>query len=164
MMRDALSVYDWTAKRHPSSPIVVFGQSLGTASAIKVSANRSVAATVLVSPFKSMLSVVSGRFPYFPVAMALRSPFRSDLEMPKLAAPSIIFHGDQDDLVPIRSARDLADLAPEEPRFVVVEGAGHIKGLFGHGMVTQINSFIADHGRRHPGTAAVPSVPSSPDR
>nr|WP_250807564.1 alpha/beta fold hydrolase [Neorhizobium tomejilense] len=148
MMRDALSVYDWTIKRHPSSSVIVFGQSLGSASAVKVSANRKVAATILVSPFKSMLSVVSERFPFLPVSLALRPTLRNDLEMPRTSAPTIIFHGDRDDLVNIASARALAALAPSDPRFVVVEGAGHINGLYGSIMVLQINSFIAEHGGR----------------
>ena len=145
ILHDALAIYDWSARRHPFSPLVVFGQSLGTASAVHVAANRPVTATVLVSPFKSMLSVVSDKMPFIPVSLALRSPLRNDLEMGKVTSPVIIFHGDRDDLVPLSSGRELATLAPKEPRFVVVEGAGHIEGLFGGDMVLEINHFIAEN-------------------
>ncbi len=145
ILHDALAIYDWSARRHPASQMIVFGQSLGTASAVHVAANRQVTATVLVSPFKSMLSVVSDKMPFIPVSLALRSPLRNDLEMGNVTSPVIIFHGDRDDLVPLSSGRELAALAPGEPRFVVVEGAGHIEGLFGGDMVLEINRFIAHH-------------------
>lgn len=143
ILRDALAIHDWAARRHPASPLIVFGQSLGTASAVHVAANRHVNAAVLVSPFKSMLSVVSDKMPYFPVSLALRSPLRNDLEMGKVTAPVIIFHGDRDDLVPLSSGQELAALLSSKPRFVVVKNAGHIDGLFGGVMVMAINRFIA---------------------
>lgn len=145
ILSDALAIHDWAARRHPSSPLVVFGQSLGTASAVHVAANRTVKAAVLVSPFKSMLSVVSDKMPYFPVSLTLRSPLRNDLEMGKVRSPVIIFHGDRDDLVPLSSGQALAALAPVKPRFVVVKDAGHIDGLFGGVMVMAINRFIAEN-------------------
>jgi fermentation-respiration switch protein FrsA (DUF1100 family) len=145
ILRDALAIYDWSARRHPASPIVVFGQSLGTAPAVHVAANRAVSVTVLVSPFKSMLSIVSDRMPYFPVSLALRSPLRSDLDIPNVKSPVIIFHGDRDEVVPLASGKELAALAPTAPRFVVVKNAGHIDGLFGGVMVVAINRFIAQN-------------------
>lgn len=143
ILADSLSVYDWTRRRHPSSPIVVFGQSLGTSPAIHVAANRDVSAVVLVSPFESLLAIATARFPFLPVAAALRSPFRSDLDMPAVTAPVAIFHGDLDEVVPISSAKALASRAPSQPLFLTVEGAGHVEGLFGGNMVRAINSFIA---------------------
>ncbi|MCS4089399.1 alpha/beta hydrolase [Rhizobium sp. BK176] len=145
ILRDALAVYDWSARRHPSSPILVFGQSLGTAPAVHVAADRTVSGTILVSPFKSMLSIVEDRMPYFPVELGLRSPLRSDLDMPKVKSPVLIFHGDRDDVVPLNSGKELAALAPNPPRFVVVKDAGHIDGLFGGVMVVAINRFIAQN-------------------
>jgi pimeloyl-ACP methyl ester carboxylesterase len=145
ILRDALAIYDWSSRRHPTSTHLVFGQSLGTASAIHVAATRSVKGVVLVSPFKSMLAVVSGKFPYVPVSLTLRSPLRNDLEMGKIDAPVIIFHGDRDALVPLSSSQALASLAPVAPHLVIVKNAGHVEGLFGGVMVKAINRFIVDN-------------------
>lgn len=150
ILGDALSVYDWTVRREPSSRVIAFGQSLGSASAVKVSANRDVAGTILVSPFKSMLSVVQDKFPFLPISFTLNSQYRNDLEMPKIKTPIIVFHGEMDTLVPLSSGEALAALAPTKPRFVVVKGAGHIDGLFGGAMVRAINRFISENGRVHP--------------
>ena len=148
ILRDALSVYDWVIAREPSSPIIVFGQSLGSASAVKVAAERQdVEALVLVSPFLSMESVISAKFPFMPVHLALRSPLRNDLEMPKVKAPTIVFHGDADTLVPVESGQALAALAPSPPRFIRLKNAGHIEGLFGGVMVRAMNRFILEHAR-----------------
>jgi predicted acyl esterase len=67
MLADALEIFDWARRTYPDHPIVTFGQSLGTAPAIHVAANRPVAGVVLVSPFKSMLSLVRSKlFRYRP--------------------------------------------------------------------------------------------------
>lgn len=143
ILRDALDVYDWTHKRHPDSPVVVFGQSLGAASAVHVAASREVSGVVLVSPFLSMLSVAGDRLPVFPVASLLSSPFRSDLDMPSVKAPVLVFHGDADTTVPIASGRALAALSKTPPDFETVRGAGHTEGLFDGTMVRAIIRFIS---------------------
>lgn len=142
MLADSLEIFDWARKTYPNHPIVVFGQSLGTAAAVHVAANRPVASVVLVSPFKSMLSLVRSKFPYFPISALLSSPFRSDLDMPRITAPILVFHGERDELVPISSARELVDLAKAPVTFDEVKGAGHASGLFDTDMIDRIERFI----------------------
>lgn len=142
MLADALSVYDWVAKTYPGHPVVVFGQSLGTSPAIHVAAHRDVTGAVLVSPFRSMLSLVQEKIPYLPISLLLKSPFRTDLDIGAVTAPIIIFHGDRDTLVPIASAKALATLIKTDVAFEVIAGAGHNDGLFAPGMVDKIADFI----------------------
>jgi fermentation-respiration switch protein FrsA (DUF1100 family) len=142
MMADALAVYDWTKKRHPLSPIVAFGQSLGTASAVHLAANRPVARVVLVSPFLSMAAIVKDMFFFLPAETLLRSPLHADLDIPSVTAPIMAFHGDRDGLIPLSQAEALLALTKAPKEFVVVEGAGHVDGLFGYRMVQRMNAFI----------------------
>lgn len=142
MLADALEIYDWTAKAFPNHPIYVFGQSLGTAPALHLAAHRQVAGVVLVSPFKSMLSLAWSKFPYLPVPLLLRSPFRSDLDIVDVTAPILVLHGDRDELVPIASGRELAALAKHDLQFEVIHGAGHAQGLFEVDMIDKIDAFF----------------------
>jgi hypothetical protein len=142
MLADALDIYDWTAKTFPNHSIYLFGQSLGTAPAVHLAAHRPVAGVALVSPFKSMLSLAWSKFPYFPVPLLLRSPFRSDLDIVGVTAPILIFHGDRDTLVPITSGRELAALARHDLQFEVIRGAGHSTGLFDTDMIDRIDAFF----------------------
>jgi alpha-beta hydrolase superfamily lysophospholipase len=143
MLVDALEIFDWARQTYPDHPIVTFGQSLGTAPAIHVAANRPVAGVVLVSPFRSMLSLVRSKLPYFPISALLTSPFRSDLDMPRIAAPMLVFHGDLDQLVPISSAGELVALTKAPVTFDTTEGAGHAAGLFDNDMIDRIYRFIS---------------------
>jgi uncharacterized protein len=143
MLGDALDINDWAIRTYPGHPVIVFGQSLGTAPAIHIAARRDVAGVILVSPFASMLSLVREKIPYLPIALLLKSPFRSDLEIAEVSAPILIFHGDRDTLVPIASGRELAALARREVLFETISGAGHNDGLFGSVMIRDIAEFIA---------------------
>jgi hypothetical protein len=142
MLSDALVIYDWTAKAFPGHPIYLLGQSMGSAPALHVAAHRSVAGVVLVSPFRSMLALVASKFPYLPAGWLLRSPFRSDLDMPRITAPVLIMHGGDDTLVPLSSARELAALAKTKVEFEVIVGAGHALGLFQPEMIDRIDRFL----------------------
>lgn len=143
MLADALNIYDWAVKSHPGHPIYVVGQSLGTAPAVHLAAHRPVAGVVLISPFKSMLSLVQGKIPYLPISWLLTSPFRSDLDIPNIKAPILITHGEQDVLVPIASAQALAALAKTSVQFEVIRNAGHAAGLFQPDMIEEINAFMS---------------------
>ncbi|CAN7376475.1 alpha/beta hydrolase [Rhizobium sp. LjRoot254] len=142
MQQDALAVHDWAVNAYPGHNVIVFGQSLGTSPAIRIAARRKVAGAVLVSPFKSMLSLVQEKMPYLPISLLLKSPFRTDLDIGAVTVPIIVFHGDRDTLVPIASAKDLAAVAKTDVRFEVIAGAGHNDGLFSPDMVERIAEFI----------------------
>jgi len=142
MLADALDIYDWTVKAFPGHPIYLLGQSLGTAMAVHLAAHRPVAGVVLVSPFKSMLSLAWSKFPYVPVPLLLRSPLRSDLDIVNVTAPILAFHGDRDELVPVTSGRELAALAKHGLQFEVIRGAGHSQGLFDVDMIDRIDDFF----------------------
>jgi pimeloyl-ACP methyl ester carboxylesterase len=89
-----------------------------------------------------MLSLVESKLPYFPISWLLRSPFRSDLDMPRITAPVLIVHGEMDTLVPIRSARQLAALAKTVLRFEAIQEAGHANGLLTPETIVTIDRFL----------------------
>jgi pimeloyl-ACP methyl ester carboxylesterase len=142
MLADAIDIYDWAVKSHPGHPVYAVGQSLGTAAAVHLAAHRPVAGVVLISPFKSMLSLVQSKIPCLPISWLLSSPFRSDLDIPAIKAPILITHGEQDVLVPIASARALAALAKTSVQFKVIRNAGHAVGLFQPDMIEAIDTFL----------------------
>jgi fermentation-respiration switch protein FrsA (DUF1100 family) len=72
----------------------------------------------------------------------LTSPFRSDLDIPRVAAPMLVFHGDLDQLIPISSARELVTLTKAPVTFETIKGAGHATGLFDVDMIDGMDRFI----------------------
>lgn len=139
--RDAAAIYAETVRRFPRNPVILFGESLGSGVATRLAASVPSAALVLDSPFLSMQDRVHNLYPWLPVRMLLQHPFRSDLAMPKVAAPLLVLHGELDRIVPISEGRALFERASSPKEFRVYPTAGHVSA-FSHGAAEHIRSFL----------------------
>jgi pimeloyl-ACP methyl ester carboxylesterase len=86
-------------------PLIVVGQSMGTAPAIHLAAAKPVAALILISPFSSyedVVSVVRRQAPWYAhvvVDESLTGLTTSPLaDLPKVTSPTLIIHGTRDEL------------------------------------------------------------------
>jgi uncharacterized protein len=82
--------------------IVAFGESLGSGVAVAIAARHKVGALVLDSPYSSIADVAAAAYWFVPVRALLRDPFRNDLLIAQVKAPTLIVHGTKDPVVPIR--------------------------------------------------------------
>jgi len=106
--------------------IVVLGESLGSGVAVALAARRKVGALVLDSPYSSIADVAAAAYWFVPVRALLRDPFRSDLLIGSVNAPTLMVHGTKDRIVPIRFGEKLFALANQPKEFWRVEGAIHL--------------------------------------
>jgi uncharacterized protein len=106
--------------------IVAFGESLGSGVAVAIAARHKVGALVLDSPYSSIADVAAAAYWFVPVRALLRDPFRNDLLIGKVSAPTLMVHGTRDPAVPIRFGEKLFALANSPKAFWRVEGAGHL--------------------------------------
>ena len=126
-MRDGEAAYrEARALGYTSDRIILMGASLGTGVAIALAATHGAAAIVLEAPYLSALDVASAHYPVFPVKWLMLDRFRSDLAIRHVHIPVLIVHGENDDVVPISSARRLFELANEPKTFVSVPGGNHL--------------------------------------
>ncbi len=116
--------YELGVKEKKSGTLIVYGRSIGSGIAVRVAAENKVDGLILESPYLSIRSIAANLFPWIPVSLLLRYPLRSDEWMPKVTAPILVLHGENDTLIPIESGRELAKLNPKA-RFVEIPGAGH---------------------------------------
>jgi fermentation-respiration switch protein FrsA (DUF1100 family) len=124
LITDGVAAFDWVAERH-DGPIVLIGQSLGSAVAVAVAAKRQMAGMVLISAPDSLLSLARRHYPYLPVGPLFRDPFRSDLRIDEVEEPKLFLHGDDDSIVPLSHGRALFELTPGPKEFRVLHGRGH---------------------------------------
>jgi fermentation-respiration switch protein FrsA (DUF1100 family) len=110
---------------HGRQPIVVVGESLGTAVAVSVAANHPVKALVLDSAFSAASDIAAAKYWMFPVRMLMRDPFRSIDRIGDVKAPILFLHAAGDAVVPIAFARKLFDKAVTAKTFIEVPGDGH---------------------------------------
>ena len=121
---DGLAAFDWLSARH-DGPIILIGQSLGSAVAVAVAAEREMTGVVLISALDSMLALARRHYPFLPVGPLIRDPFRSDLCIGAVREPKLFLHGARDTIIPLSHGRALFELAPEPKEFRVLEGYGH---------------------------------------
>ena len=106
--------------------IVLLGESLGSGVAVALAARHKVGALVLDSPYSSIVDVAAAAYWFVPVRALLRDPFRNDLLIGSVEAPTLIVHGTRDVIVPIRFGEKLFALANPPKEFWRVEDAAHL--------------------------------------
>ncbi len=103
--------------------IVLLGESLGSGVAVALAARHKVGALVLDSPYSSIADVAAAAYWFVPVRALLRDPFRNDLLIGSVDAPTLMAHGTKDRVVPIRFGEKLFALANPPKEFWRVEGS-----------------------------------------
>ncbi|MCU0884861.1 MAG: alpha/beta fold hydrolase, partial [Beijerinckiaceae bacterium] len=142
LRRDAEAAYDWLAGRVEPGRLVLFGESLGTGLAIGLAASRKAALLVLDSPYASIVDLGKLRFPFLPVALLSRDPFRSIDLAPKVRIPVIAQHCTQDWVIPLSESRRLLAAFPGMPDLTVIEGRCHVPDI-GRALLPKMRAAMA---------------------
>jgi len=121
--------------------IVILGESLGSSVAIQLAAKKPSAAVVLLAPMHSIREIAESQYPFLPMKLLLKDPFLSFEHIARVQRPFLVFHGSDDQAIPISSGKRLFELANEPKQFVVIEGAGH-NNLFDFGIVKLMDEFL----------------------
>ena len=142
LIRDAVAAYDFAAARYAPTRIVPWGESLGTAVAIALAAERKVGGLILDAPFTSAADVGAAVYPFIPVRWLIKDTFRSDLRIGKVSAPVLVLHGERDRVVPLRFGEALFALTREPKRMVRFPNGNHVD-LDDHGAADVVKAFLA---------------------
>lgn len=117
---DLLRFYDMLIARPEvdKSRIYIHGRSLGGGVAAQIAARRPTAGLILESTFTSIASFAwgLGGLPWI-----VKHPFRTDVALRGYEKPVLIFHGVDDEIIPVSHGRALKRLLP---RAVYMETAG----------------------------------------
>jgi fermentation-respiration switch protein FrsA (DUF1100 family) len=122
---DAQAAWDDLVSRgEDPKRIVLAGESLGGAVAIELATQVEPLAVVVESTFTSLADVGKKHYPLLPVRWVIGDQYQSSDKIGLVKCPVLIFHGAEDELVPISMARSLFDAAPQPKRFIETPG-GH---------------------------------------
>jgi uncharacterized protein len=144
LYQDGLALYDFLIRRGvaPES-IVVMGRSLGSGVASMIAAERPVRAAVLITPFDSLAAVAAGHYPFFPVKLLLKHPFRSIDWVGRTKAPAMMIAAEKDNIVPASRAQALFDAWRGPKEIHVLPGTGHNDIQEDPNYYRLINAFLA---------------------
>ncbi|MBX6373569.1 MAG: alpha/beta hydrolase [Acetobacteraceae bacterium] len=147
LARDARAALAFVTAQSPEAPVVIYGESLGTGVAVRLSAERRVAGVVLETPFSSAVDVARAVYWFVPVGLLMRDRFDSVSRIGGIGAPVLILHGDRDTVVPIAFGERLFNAAAEPKRFVRLPGGRHSEVLE-RGGLAPVLAFLAELAAR----------------
>jgi uncharacterized protein len=137
----------WVAKNKDSSPLIVFGQSLGGAvahrSVLDLQKEISFRALILDSTFMSYRSLARKKasehfitWLFQPVAWLLMSDsFAPEDPMQRAGIPLLVIHGDADRVVPFSEGERVFAESAEPKEFWRIPGGQHSDVFWGHDKV-----------------------------
>lgn len=105
--------------------IIFFGRSLGSAVAIDLAVKENCCALILETPFTSIKEMGKELYPLLPINLFLRTKYGSLSKIGDVKVPTLIMHGDKDELVPFEQGRKIYEAANEPKEFYTIPGANH---------------------------------------
>lgn len=121
----ALALVKQIDERSGQLPVYLMGESLGTGVATWTSTQTNVAGLILISAYTSLAKVGQHHYPWLPVKFLMRHKFPADNWAGQTNAPSILFHGKTDDIIPINFARKQVKNFKTHAQLFEIDNCGH---------------------------------------
>jgi len=125
LLSDALVWHRYAVEELHAGKVFALGRSLGSGVAVRLAAQRPLAAVILVTPFDSLTSVAQRYYPYLPVKWLLRHRFDSLSLAPRIDLPMLCLIAGRDEVIPPAYAERLYQAWLGPKRKAVLSGARH---------------------------------------
>lgn len=123
--QDAQYIYDQLRKDWSDDQIIIYGRSLGSGMACHLAANNEAKMLILETPFYSLQSMASWRFPFLPTRLLVRYKMLNWKKLQEAEMPIHIFHGTDDGVVPYWSGEKLYQSVQDKASLTTIERAQH---------------------------------------
>jgi pimeloyl-ACP methyl ester carboxylesterase len=125
LYRDATAILDDLGRQGIGpSRVTLMGISLGTGVAAEMAARGRAASLILVSPFTSITAMASRVVPFLPTGWICPDRFDTLSKAPGIRVPTLVIHGDADEVVPFAMGGEIAAAIPGAT-LRVVHGGHH---------------------------------------
>ena len=115
-----------TQQQHlPINKIVLYGESLGTGVAVQMATEYNIAALILQAPYTSVAARAAEMYFYAPVILLIKDKYNSLEKIAKVKAPLLLFHGENDHVIPIAHAKILFAAANQPKKAEYFPGIKH---------------------------------------
>ena len=126
LYHDAEFCYNYLKKQYDESDITLYGRSLGTGIAAYIASKYNPKQLILETPYYSMVDVAKKRFPIIPVKQLMTYELPTYKFLQSVNCPITMFHGTNDKVIPIESAKQLYHSASNKNiAFKIIEGGSH---------------------------------------
>ena len=122
LTRDATDL----ARSETGAPLVLYGESLGTAVAIKLAAAGLGDGVVLEAPFTSIIALIASQYPNESLEHLVTQHWNSLESVASVEQPLLVVHGQEDKLVPVWMGRKIYNAAASpDKEFLEIAKRGH---------------------------------------
>ncbi len=165
VLEGAAAALDWLVDRHPDSPPVAAGWSLGAAVAVWLAAEhpQRVAGLIALSPWTSIADVASAHFPRWLVGILLHERYDSLAAAARVRSPALVIHGAVDRVIPVEQGERVGRALGARARTRVVPSAGHNDLLARPEVWREMDAFLAGIDPGAGASARDPADPARPD-
>ena len=123
---DGQLFYNYVKQHYDENKIVLYGRSLGTGIVTRLASRNAPLKVILETPYFSLLDIGERRFPFLPVKWLLKYEFKSYEYVSNISCPIAVFHGSNDEVIPLESGQKLFETIPiNQKEFYLIEGARH---------------------------------------
>ena len=148
LYRDAQAAYDYLLSRSDinKSAIIIYGKSIGANVAVDLASKVKAALVISESGFSSAYDMGRKLFPYLPVKWMLTIKYDAVSKIKSIAAPKLIIHSINDEIVPFRLGKKLFEAASEPKELYQMRG-GHNEAVFmaKEEYKTSVNDFLSKY-------------------
>lgn len=130
LVADAVLIHDRLVDRLRPARVIAAGFSLGAGVVAELARRRQLDGAVLVTPFDSVEALAAAQYPFVPVRLLLRHPFRADQALRGLPLPVAVIGARHDAVVPPRHTERLVAALARPVLVTWVEEADHVS-LYG---------------------------------
>jgi pimeloyl-ACP methyl ester carboxylesterase len=121
----AAVVYDMAASTFKPDNIIIYGKSLGTGPASELASMESCRLLILETPYYSIPDLFSYYAPVYPTNIISKYKFPVHQYLQSVKSPVVIFHGDNDDVIPFRCCVKLKNTLKHGDEFITIKGGKH---------------------------------------
>lgn len=127
---DIKIIYDKMCELYSEENLIVVGYSLGTGLATKLAAENNPLKLILKAPFSNFNNLRKEHFVWFPKFL-MKYKFPSDQYIKKIKCDIYIFHGENDDLIPVENGELLHKIAGSGSKIKILKNQAH-NGIENH--------------------------------
>jgi uncharacterized protein len=124
MFDDVQTAYNEMKKIYPENKIIVLGYSIGTGPAAKLASTNHPELLILQAPYYSLVDMAKNNFKLVP-SFILKYKFETNEYLMDVNMPVVIFHGDQDEVIPYTSSQRLKSEFENKVTLITLHGQKH---------------------------------------
>jgi esterase/lipase len=149
MFSDAVEVYDKliTNSAVDANNVIVIGRSIGTGVVTYLSSQRKTKATILITPYESMIDVAQEKYPFVPIGLLIKHPFNSKKYAPGITTPVLALISKNDEIIPKYHAYNLLDAWKGKTSFLEVN-EDHNSIMQNEEVWKRIENFVAENSNQ----------------